>query len=257
MDTSEIQYLIILVSLAFFSILVLLVSLVFYISKRKAQFIIEKEKSNLEFEKQLVETKIEITDQNLKNLSWELHDNIGQLLTVANLELEMILSDANNLCYSSILEVKKIIKLTLEQVRDVSKTLNSEVILQLGLIQALDNEVKRLKRLNLINVNLISPNSLKLENKTEIVIFRMIQEFISNTLKHANATELTIALHKEKNNVKILVSDNGSGFNIEKADKNSGLVNLKSRAQLIGADFKLKSSIEIGTSMLISVKLNV
>ncbi|MFT6333714.1 MAG: signal transduction histidine kinase [Saprospiraceae bacterium] len=93
MDPKGVQYLIVLTSLTFFAVIILLVALIIYLRKKKIQYIVEKEMARAKYEKQLQQAKIGITNQNLKNISWELHDNIGQLLSVVALETKMLMQE--------------------------------------------------------------------------------------------------------------------------------------------------------------------
>ena len=250
MDQKRVQYLIVLTSLTFFAVILLLVTMIFYLRKKRVQFIIENEVAKAKYEEQLQEAKIEITNQNLKNISWELHDNIGQLLLVAAMETKMLMQE-KTIESHKLGEIVDILAKSIEQIRGLSKTLNFEAIQKMGLKEVLENEVDRLQRLELIETKLTIDASVLIEKSQEIIIFRMLQEFISNTLKHAQATKLSINITSDKGKVAIEASDDGIGFEEEKVKVNNGLLNLESRSKLINAQFSLESSEGNGTKMLI------
>jgi signal transduction histidine kinase len=216
--------------------------------KKKTQFILDRERARANFEEQLLKTEVEITDQNLKNISWELHDNIGQLLSVASMEAKMHMQK-ETLSGNELKDVVNVLGQTISQVRGLSKTLNSDMIQKLGLKKALENEFDRLERIGLLKTKLEFNDSINIDKKQEIIIFRMLQEFISNVLKHAQASELIISVTEKTGKVYIIASDNGIGFEIEKVEGNNGLLNLESRAKLIGAVFSLESKPGEGTKM--------
>ena len=84
------ELLIFLVSISYLAVILLIVFVFSYMQKKKIQFILERERAKANSEEQLLKTEVEITDQNLKNISWELHDNVGQLLSVASMEAKML-----------------------------------------------------------------------------------------------------------------------------------------------------------------------
>ncbi len=250
MDPKGVQYLIVLVSITFFAVIILLVALIVYLRKKKIQYIVENEIAKAKYEEQLQDAKIEITNQNPKNISWELHDNIGQLLSVAAIETKMLMQE-KTIDSSRLGEVVDILGKSIAQIRGLSKTLNFETIQKMGFNEVLENEVDRLQRLGLLKTELIIDQGVRIKKSQEIIIFRMLQEFISNTLKHAQATTLRIKIIFENEKVIVKASDDGIGFDIKSVKVNNGLLNLESRSKLINADFSLESTEGNGTIMLI------
>jgi len=248
MDTGTVQYSIFIVSIALSGSIISLVVLLTYMQKKKIQYILDKERAKANFEEQLLRTEVEITDQNLKNISWELHDNIGQLLSVASMEAKMLMQK-DTLTGDQLEDVVNVIGQSIAQIRGLSKTLNSDMIQKLGLKDALENEFDRLERIGLLKTTLEFNENLIINKKKEIIIFRMLQEFISNVLKHAQASELKISLSELNGQVKIIASDDGVGFDTENIEANNGLLNLESRAKLIEADLIIDSKIGVGTTM--------
>jgi signal transduction histidine kinase len=248
MDQKEFQFLIFLISLASFGTIIAFIVLISFLQKKKVQFILEKERAKANYEEQLMIAEVEITDQNLKNISWELHDNIGQLLSVASMEAKMLMQK-ETLTGSQLEDVVNVLGQSIAQVRGLSKTLNSDMIQKLGLRDALIDEFERLERIGLLKTPLEFCKDIIIGSKKEIVIFRMLQEFISNVLKHAQASELIVKVLRDKDMVVIQVKDNGIGFDKETVKGNNGLLNLESRSKLIEAEFMLDSNIGEGTVM--------
>ena len=244
----EVQYLIILFSVSFLVIIILLASLISFMQKRKVQFILDREREKANFEEQLLKTEVEITDQNLKNISWELHDNVGQLLSVASMEAKMLMNQ-ETLHGDQLEELVNVLGQSISQIRGLSKTLNSDMIQKLGLKEALENEFDRLDRIGLVKTSLQYNDDVIIDKKKEIIIFRMLQEFISNVLKHAQASQLTISVSGDNEKVYIHAQDDGIGFDKDSVKANNGLLNLESRAKLINADLSLDSKIGEGTAM--------
>lgn len=232
-----------------FLILVIFVTLFTIFQKQKVSLILKQQEIEKEFEDTLKKSEIEIKENALKNIAWELHDNVGQLLSLARLELNILNVKAGGENVQKIGEISEIIGSTLQEIRTISKTLNSEYINSIGLEESIKIEIDRFNRLKFINAQMeIIGNSFGIPNQDEIILFRMIQEFFSNTIKHAQATKLEVVLNYSEKELEIKVKDNGKGFNIDKTVNGSGLLNMKSRAKMIDTLFDLQSN-ESGTQI--------
>jgi len=214
---------------------------------RKNKLLLEKEETQKKFESEIAETQIEIREETLRNISWELHDNIGQSLTLAKIQLQ-------NGSPDNIQEVSEIITKSLNELRALSKLINPEFIKNIELKEALQLEIDRFNRLNFIKSSLeVQGKEKPIHEKTSIIIFRILQEFFSNTIKHSKATELKVELFYQEDEVEIVAKDNGVGFNQEQIQEAGlGLKNIENRASLIGAKAKLVSAPEEGTQLVIN-----
>jgi signal transduction histidine kinase len=143
------------------------------------------------------------------------------------------------------------LKSTLDEVRALSKSLNSDVIFNLGFDTAVKHEVERLNKTGLIqSYVIITGEKVHFENKKdELILFRILQEFSSNTLKYAEAENLNVAVNYLEDKLEITAEDDGIGFDITSAEKGSGLINMEKRAELINVDFQLESQQDKGTTL--------
>lgn len=228
-------------------VLIALIILFTVFQSRKNKLIQEREENKKRFEKEIAETQIEIREETLRNISWELHDNIGQLLTLAKIQLQQA-------TLKNIEETAKIITKSLQEVRALSKVVNPDFINNIRLKEALKLEVDRFNRLNYIDATLtIIGDEFQIDQKHGIVIFRMFQEFFSNTIKHSKASKLSIEIKYQKNQLEVKAKDNGVGFEVDTAHlKSLGLRNMQARAKLINAKIKLTSKLQSGTSLIIN-----
>lgn len=248
MELNEIQIVIISSAIVLLTVLAMAITLFYLFQKKKLSFYMREKEQEKQFEKTLTKSQIEIRESALKNIAWELHDNVGQLLSLARLELNILQPKSVNNA-DKIMEISNIIGDSLQEIRALSKTLNAEVINNLGITDAIQVEIDRFNKLKFIKTEfIISGKTVEIPQKDEIILFRMIQEFFSNTIKHSKATLLTVTLDYSPNNLRILVKDNGQGFNIIEAKKGSGLINIKSRAALIKTKLKFNSD-KNGTEM--------
>ncbi|GER61017.1 sensor histidine kinase [Patiriisocius marinus] len=216
--------------------------------KRKNKLVSEQERAKATFEKELAETEVEIREATLRNISWELHDNIGQLLALAKIQAQTVKEHPERID-----EVVEIIGTSLNELRALSKLINPEAIKSLTLGQAIQLEVDRFNRMNFINASLVEKGeTLTIGPKVEIILFRILQEFFSNTIKHSKAETLTIIVDYN-NGLHISAKDNGIGFSKDIEASGIGLSNMQNRAKLIGASLKIDSVLEQGTCLEMSI----
>jgi len=225
--------------------------IVFFIvfQKRKNQLLLDKVKQQRKFDEELVKTQQEIQEETLKHIGRELHDNVGQMLVLATMQMSAVVNIVTDEAKAKVENASEALKDALGEVRALSKSLNSDVIFNLGFDAIVKNEVARINKTGLLESALtIIGEKVDFENKKdEIILFRILQEFFSNTLKYAEAEHLNIALDYQKQFLKIKVEDDGNGFDIDYAEKGSGLINMKKRAELLNAKFNIESEIGGGT----------
>jgi signal transduction histidine kinase len=217
--------------------------------KRKNKLLLDKIKQQQQFDEELIKTQQEIQEETLNHVGRELHDNVGQMLVVASMQMKAAAKVAKAETKTKVDNASEALKNTLEEVRALSKSLNSDVIFNLGFDATVKNEIKRLNKTGLIQSSvIISGEKVNFENKKdEIILFRILQEFSSNTLKYAEAENLKITINYLKDKLEISIEDDGIGFDIGEAEKGSGLINMEKRAELINAEFQLESHTEKGT----------
>ena len=221
-----------------------------YFQKRKNSLLQQQQENKKRFEREVAESQIEIREETLRNISWELHDNIGQLLTLAKIQLQSTTVD-------NLSDVSETITKGLTEVRALSKLINPEAIKNINLKDAVQLEIDRFNRLNFINSTLkVIGKEQKINEKASIIIFRILQEFFSNTIKHSKASNLVVEISFNKDELEIIAKDDGVGFSsAEKKSTGIGLENIKNRAKLIGASAVFTSEVKKGTSLNIVYKL--
>ena len=228
-----------------------LVFLFLFIQRKKQKYVIERKQVKAAFAKELAKSQNEIRERALENLSWEIHDNVGQLLSVSKMQLnrlEMKISEENKPILN---EVTQLVSKSLQDLRALSKSLNPVSIKNIGLQKALELEIDRYNRLNFVKAKLeIINEPFRLDKEKETILFRIVQEFITNAIKHAKASELNVKLFYNNDELEVTVKDNGVGFDINKknAKRGIGLFNMKGRAELIKADFNMTSEKGKGTT---------
>lgn len=233
-------YIIFISILFFFSIAIYLIN---KIKKSKAALLQQKNISIASFKAEQIERE---------RIAKELHDGIAQKLSVMTMQLS--LKEPN------IKLATEITKSTIQDVRNISHNLMPANI-KLGLIKSLEILVEELNTSvtnQLINLSVDKrANHIQLSEQNTLNIYRIIQEFIQNSLKYANANLIEVKLVLENNYLVLTLSDNGIGFNINDAlNKNGiGLSNIKNRVEQLGGKISMKSSKENGTHFKISIEI--
>lgn len=216
--------------------------------RRKNKILQEKFEAEQQFKIELNNARLEIQEETLKNVSWELHDNIGQLLAVASMQLKILQKkDQGN---TQLGEVQELVGDSLTEVRALSRSLNNELIEKNGLLQSVQNELDRFNRLDVLEAELkIEGTTFEVPQEHAIILFRILQEFFSNTIKHSGASKLMVTFRYTDHSLKISAEDNGQGYDIREAKTGSGLLNMRGRAEMIKTELSLESSENTGTSL--------
>jgi len=238
-------------------LLIVVIIVIFSIfQNRKVKFLFKQKEAEQRFEEEIIKSQLETQEQTLQNISWELHDNVGQLLSVAKLQLNILQPDLAENQKILVDETGKLISKSLQELRTLSKLLNPEVVKNIGLEEAIQIEIDRFNRLNFIDAvfNIVG-DSVAINQKDEIILFRILQEFLSNSVKHSKTSKLDISLTYTPKNLVIIAQDFGVGFDINNIKKGSGLLNMKSRAKLINTEFTLKPVKNKGVSLTLTYPL--
>jgi len=235
-------------------VLVFLFILFFYtFQRRKNKFLIDKVVAQKEFESTLVQAENEIQEATLKNVGMELHDNVGQLLSVAKMQLRSGLTHLKEDKKEAFNEALETVDLSLTEVRQLSKIVNGEVLANLDLSEAIQVEIDRLNRFSHTDAHFsVSGEPIFVDKKEKIIIFRIVQECCSNVIKHAEAQQLDITITYEKEHLHIVIKDDGIGYDTNNNKLGSGLINMQRRAEMIHARLHAHSKKGEGTEVTLT-----
>ncbi|AZA72985.1 sensor histidine kinase [Chryseobacterium indoltheticum] len=237
-----------------------LVAVMIYIRKykqRKIEHINEIQLKNEIHQKELLATQLEIQQATMQQIGRELHDNIGQKLTLASLYTQQLLYENKVTTESERIEqVSQIINQSLQDLRSLSKTLTDDNINQKDIIKLIQEEVDIASVIKKCKIHFeYNFKCLDLDFVHKNVLLRITQEFIQNSIKHSQCKNIFIRLNTTEENLwELKINDDGIGFDIDKILSNGiGLTNMKNRTAIIGAEFNLESNENAGT--LIEIKL--
>ncbi len=202
--------------------------------------------------------QIEIQEQTLKTIAQELHDNIGQTLGLVQIMMNLMEVE-NQMSIEKLQHSQQILGKAIEDLRSLSKSFQADYILDRGLITAIKFEMNLLEKINIKTHLEIIGTSSELGSERELLLFRIFQEAINNTVKHANASSITIIMHFTLGTFLLDIQDNGAGFETGVTSNGnhsgSGLRNMRNRANLLGGDFFIESNIGRGTRIHINIPI--
>jgi two-component system, NarL family, sensor kinase len=250
-------------AIVLFLLIIVIVSLLIIYKTRQARYAAWAKETKAKFSREILLTQLEIREQTLKNISEELHDNMGQVLSLVVLNLSAIeftdnVSDAVRL-HNSIDLVQKVVA----GLRDLSGTMDAGSILRAGLPAIMRQELILLEKTGKFRtIFRCTGLENRFDSSRETIVYRIFQESMTNVIKHARATELSVSIQFFPNEVRLSIADNGIGFD-QKAVTNdahpkngSGLANMKKRAELVGGGLVVKSGPSQGTTILLTIPMN-
>jgi signal transduction histidine kinase len=239
-----------------------IIMLVLVHQKRQVQYFREKEQLKVTFEKEILETQLEIQEQTFKNISQEIHDNIGQVLSLVKLNINTMNYDEPKALQDKITDSKHLITTAIQDLRDLSKSLNTDYVTEMGLTRSIQYELEMMQRTGSYEIKLdIKGNPYRLEDQQELIFFRIVQEALHNIIRHAKATTISVELMFEPEVFTLKITDNGVGFDSSQLPINNykglglGIRNMRSRASMTNTDFKLISNVEKGTAVILTLPL--
>ncbi|ADR21338.1 sensor histidine kinase [Marivirga tractuosa] len=242
-DQSEIVFTVIVSSIMLLIIISFIIIMLFIHQKRVLRHQKNIAKLKQKYQEEIMRAQMEMQEETLDYVGRELHDNIGQILSLIKLNLM-------NAQDQQIRESRKLIGTAIHDLRNISHTLNLTWTENINLTAFIQNTAKSLESSNKYNLQLNLKSELILKNKEDyILVYRMIQEIIQNILKHAEANQIQVFMDEKL----LEINDNGRGFDVKTASLGTGIKNIKARASLIGADLEIKSSQNKGSIFRITI----
>ena len=216
----------------------------------------------LEKDKQLVavDSLMKGQEEERSRLAKDLHDGLGGLLSgvnfsISNMKDNLIMTPENMNVFERSLDM---IDTSIKELRRVAHNMMPEMLTKFGLDEALKEYCNSINATKLIIIKYQSHGmDARLDKSVEIIIYRIIQELLNNSMKHAAATETFVQLIREGSRLNIVVEDNGKGFNLNAPENNigAGLANVRSRVGYLKGQLDIHS--EPGKGTLVNIELNV
>lgn len=224
---------------------------------------LEQEKVNQllkDQELQSIDAMISGQEKERQRLANDLHDNLGSLLATLKLHFENYKGQVENKKQEKILNnTDELLEEAYQKVRGMAHTRNTGVVAKYGLLPAIENFAAKVSASQKLQID-VSYNTFeeRLDNTTEITLFRILQELITNVIKHAKATEVQLQLTAYEQQINILLEDNGRGFDTSRIPEKEGmgLTSIRKRVELAGGSFSIDSTIDHGTTININFPIS-
>ena len=259
LENTELIKAVFFILLAFISMFLILV-LFFYFSRKKiVQIEVDKKKLEIEHQKQLLKSVIVTQEEERQRIAQDLHDDISSKLNVVSINSHLLKTP--NLTEVEIEEItNNIINYTqnaLESSRRIAHNLLPPVLEKFGLnagIEELVEEYNSTKKVKVVFENTINFDSSNIEK--HLHVFRILQELLNNSIKHGNATDISIQFIKLDDQKVCIYSDNGLGFDLNNTDnqKGLGMRNIESRISFIGGKYSIDSKPNGGVKIVFNFK---
>jgi two-component system, NarL family, sensor kinase len=252
------EQLILLIILGTLLILLLSVTIIAAIvryNRRQQLNLLEKNQLQSQFQQTLLQTQLEIQEQTLKTISEEIHDNIGQILSLAKLNLNTL----PNSDEPKIQDTKNLVSKAITDLRNLSHSMHGDIIAELGLQQSIVKELRIIESTKAFTTELkVTGAVYKLNAQKEMVLFRMVQEALHNIVKHSSAANIIVTMQYVPTVFTLTIADNGKGFDLRLLNEQGnglGIHSMHNRAKIIGASFNMSSTLGNGTVITIQLPL--
>ena len=209
-----------------------------------------------QFQEQSLKSQLEIQEQTFDAISQEIHDNVGQILSLAKVQVNIILQTDRH--QPDLLEaIRENIGKALSDLRDLSSSLNSEQLRSRGLLEAIMQETDRINRTGSISVKVDVEGIYRdIQPQRKLIVFRIVQESLQNCLKHAQARNIGILCNYNPQDLTIQIRDDGVGFDpaaVSGEGTGQGLTNIRTRVRLTGGDHFIQSAPREGTKITLTI----
>jgi signal transduction histidine kinase len=232
--------------------------IIYLFQKRKLKYNRQIDNIKSEYDKAILDSQLEIQEQTIENISKEIHDNIGLSLTLAKLNLNTLNKDSSPDYKEKIEHTVDLLTSAIQDLRNLSQSMNADLVKTNGLIRTVEEEAKRINRSGQLNAILeITGEPAFMDTQKELLLFRIIQESMNNILKHAEASNAFIILDYGNEVLTLQVKDDGKGFAppTDQGSGGSGLSNLKARTTMLKGTMELQSGIK-GTLLTFKIPYN-
>lgn len=220
--------------------------------KKKNRLLVEQEKLKRTYEQTLFQSKLEMQEMVFTQISREIHDNIGQTLSLVRLNLNTM-----DLPEERIAATDELLARAIADLRHLSHSMNSNYIRETGFVGAVKGLLDNLSKTRQFKTSLAGTTvDTYINEEKGIILFRIVQEVINNIVRHAKAATIDTIITEKPGGFALSISDDGIGFNVDRSGQSYGLglKNIIERAAMIHASVNIESCLGKGTTITIEMK---
>jgi len=255
-SSKELIFLIFVITSIFLLAPIFLITYVSVYNKKKAKHLEEKEDLRKVFELELLRSQVEVQERLMRNIADNLHDNIGQLLSLTSVTLSSIA--AENPQQEKIKTAGDLTIRAIKELRQLSKMMSGHELTKKNLGHAIAVELDWIEKGTELKIQFQDNTTYSNQEYAdkELILFRLFQEILSNIIKHAQASVITIMLEQLPGILSLNVKDDGKGFVLEEKMKDGGgmgLFNISKRAKMMDGTISITSTPGSGTEIMVSI----
>jgi two-component system, NarL family, sensor kinase len=257
MDLISQEVILVVISTSFFLLLAVgIVILILIYQKKQLQLIVQKKELETKVERELMAVQLETREHTLNLVALEIHDNVGQALSLAKLNLNRLAEITPNTPVMH--STKELVSKAIQDLRTLSKTLNSNYIFKTNLAECLAFDLSMVHQGGAMETKLETEGTeTGLSDQTKLIVYRMAQEILNNTVRHSEATRVLVKVAFTDTTLLLEIEDNGKGLQQQPdlAPNGTGLSNLFVRAKMIDGEFSLTNGLTGGVTARLIVPL--
>lgn len=209
------------------------------------------------FNRELLETHLQIQEETFKSISREIYDNIGQVLSLVKLNINTVDVYNPEATRQKLSESKDYLSKTIQHLRDLAKSLNPDFITELSLANAIEQQLQLLQKATGCKTTItITGTPYKNRYQHELVTFRVVQQLLNKIAAYAETTAVNIIMMYETDKLRITIKDNGKGFNIageSKLYRQLSLAGIRNRVSLVNGHISISSAPGHGTTIVLQI----
>jgi signal transduction histidine kinase len=256
----DIIYFVVITTLIILLLIISVVLLVISYRRRQDSYFSHLDTLHSEHEKELLKLHLETQEKTFEYVSKEIHDNIGQYISLAAWQLNGLKYGDNGINKDQLDPVTLLLNRTLNDLRSLSKSMSPDYVTRRGIIEAMEEQAELIRKSTGLPLTMEqSGERCYLNEERELIVFRIFQESVSNTVRHADANHISISLYFGPDSLVMKIVDDGKGFNYEELNtsnitsRGSGLSNMTRRAALAGGNLQIRSQPGEGTTIELAI----
>lgn len=224
--------------------------------KKRYEHLLEKQTMENNYHNQLLLSRMEVQEQSFRYFSEEIHDNIGQILSIVKMQMHNIRRTSTETdIVSRAKDCTELLGKAISDLRNISHTLNSAFVTNVGLPEAVEKDLEYIRSAKDVKCTLHNTGEeYSIGEEKELLVFRIIQEAIANAVKHAAPSAIDVYLDHLPQMLVVRVVDNGAGFSTDVISKSGiGLNNMQVRADLLKGRLGVTSEKGSGTTIRLEI----